>query len=70
MAVIKGIAANNDGNCKVSFTAPSARRQAAAISAAMRQAGVGPRDISFVEAHGTGTALGDPIELKVRATPI
>jgi acyl transferase domain-containing protein len=62
-AVIKGAALNNDGNVKVSFTAPSVRGQAEVISMAQALAGIDPATISYIEAHGTGTALGDPIEI-------
>ncbi|WP_044362956.1 type I polyketide synthase [Streptomyces natalensis] len=63
IAVIKGSAVNNDGNAKVSFTAPSAGGQADVVRAALEAAGVDPADIGYVEAHGSGTALGDPIEV-------
>jgi acyl transferase domain-containing protein len=62
-AVIKGAALNNDGNAKVSFTAPSVDGHAQVISMAQMLGGIDPATISYIEAHGTGTALGDPIEL-------
>ncbi len=62
-AVIKGAAINNDGGAKASFTAPSVDGQAAVIAAALDDAGVDARSISYVEAHGTATPLGDPVEL-------
>ncbi|HXO20693.1 MAG TPA: amino acid adenylation domain-containing protein, partial [Thermoanaerobaculia bacterium] len=62
-AVIRGTASNNDGGRKVGFTAPSALGQAAAVRAALEQAGVEPKTVRYVEAHGTGTELGDPIEI-------
>ncbi|MGC4059422.1 MAG: type I polyketide synthase [Aquabacterium sp.] len=62
-AVIRGVAINNDGAVKASFTAPSVDGQAAVVRAALAQAGVNARDISYVEAHGTATPLGDPVEL-------
>ncbi|GAA3438045.1 hypothetical protein GCM10018954_076610 [Kutzneria kofuensis] len=67
-ATIVGSAVNNDGDRKVGFTAPSAEGQSACIAAAIRQAGVDPRTISYIEAHATGTRLGDPIELTAMAT--
>ncbi|MCX4673505.1 type I polyketide synthase [Streptomyces sp. NBC_01381] len=63
IAVIKGSAVNNDGEAKVSFTAPSADRQADVVRAALEAADVDPADVGYVEAHGSGTALGDPIEV-------
>ncbi|NBE97995.1 MULTISPECIES: SDR family NAD(P)-dependent oxidoreductase [unclassified Nonomuraea] len=62
-AVIAGIAVNNDGAVKSSFSAPSVAGQAAVISEAMSLAGFGPRDMSYVEMHATGTLLGDPSEI-------
>ena len=62
-AVIKGAALNNDGNSKVSFTAPSVDGHAQVIALAQALGGIDPETISYIEAHGTGTALGDPIEI-------
>ena len=61
--VIKGYALNNDGNKKVSFTAPSSIQQKKCIQNTYKQAKINARDVSYIEAHGTGTQLGDPIEL-------
>ena len=63
-AVIRGVAVNNDGGGKASFTAPSVDGQAAVIAAALDDAGVSARSIDYVEAHGTATPLGDPVELE------
>ena len=63
-AVIRGIATNNDGGGKASFTAPSIEGQSAVIVAAHEDAGVDARSISYVEAHGTATPLGDPVEVE------
>ncbi|MER5950457.1 SDR family NAD(P)-dependent oxidoreductase [Streptomyces sp. NPDC001904] len=63
-AVIKGSGVNNDGAVKVGFTAPSVSGQAAAVTAALTDAGLVPADIDYIETHGTGTALGDPIEVQ------
>jgi acyl transferase domain-containing protein len=63
-AVIRGVAVNNDGGHKASFTAPSAEGQAAVVAMALDDAGVDARSISYVEAHGTATPLGDPIEIE------
>ncbi|MFQ6026843.1 MAG: type I polyketide synthase, partial [Dehalococcoidia bacterium] len=62
-AVIKGMALNNDGSSKVSYTAPSVDGQAEVIALAQAIAGVEPDSITFVEGHGTATPLGDPIEV-------
>jgi amino acid adenylation domain-containing protein len=63
IAVIRGVAVNNDGADKASFTAPSVAGQAAVIAAALQDACVGAESVQYVEAHGTATPLGDPIEV-------
>jgi amino acid adenylation domain-containing protein len=63
-AVIRGVAVNNDGGTKASFTAPSSAGQAAVITMALDNAGVEASSISYVETHGTATPLGDPIEIE------
>lgn len=62
LAVIKGVGVNNDGNCKIGFTAPSEQGQVNCISQALAEANVFPSSVGYIEAHGTGTKLGDPIE--------
>ncbi|HXU45857.1 MAG TPA: beta-ketoacyl synthase N-terminal-like domain-containing protein [Thermoanaerobaculia bacterium] len=62
-AVIRGSAINNDGARKIGYTAPSVAGQADAISQALANARLSPRDVSYVEAHGTATPVGDPIEI-------
>jgi acyl transferase domain-containing protein/acyl carrier protein len=62
-AVIRGMAVNNDGAVKYSYTAPSVEGQAEVIAEAISLAGVDPETITYVETHGTGTRLGDPIEV-------
>jgi len=62
--VIRGVAVNNDGGTKASFTAPSSAGQAAVITMALENAGVEASSISYVETHGTATPLGDPIEIE------
>ncbi|VFM95800.1 MAG: Methyltransferase domain-containing protein [Candidatus Kentron sp. G] len=62
-AVIKGSAVNNDGSMKVGYTAPGVEGQTRVIQAALADAGVDPRTVSYLEAHGTGTMLGDPVEV-------
>jgi amino acid adenylation domain-containing protein len=63
-AVVRGVAVNNDGGAKASFTAPSVDGQAAVIAAALADADVDARDIGYVETHGTATPLGDPVEVE------
>jgi len=63
IAVIKGIAVNNDGSQKIGFAAPSVQGQAEVVAMAHATAEVEPETISYVEAHGTATPLGDPIEI-------
>jgi phthiocerol/phenolphthiocerol synthesis type-I polyketide synthase E len=62
-AVILGSAINNDGSCKVGYTAPSPEGQCRVIKEALAMAETDPATIDYVEAHGTGTELGDPIEI-------
>jgi acyl transferase domain-containing protein/acyl carrier protein len=62
-AIIRGSAMNNDGNQRVSYTAPGLNGQASVIASALSYAGVHPETISYIEANGTGTRLGDAIEL-------
>jgi acyl transferase domain-containing protein len=62
-AVIRGYATNNDGNAKVSYTAPSIDGQADVVSMALAMADVDARTMGYVEAHGTATPIGDPIEI-------
>ncbi len=62
-AVINGWALNNDGNKKVSFTAPSIDGQAEAILMAQDFNNTSAENISYIEAHGTATNLGDAIEV-------
>lgn len=64
LAVIRGVAVNNDGSQKVGYTAPSVDGQAEVIVMAQEIAGVEPDTIGYVEAHGTATPMGDPIEIR------
>lgn len=64
IAVVKGYASNNDGNRKMSYTAPSEAGQTECIVNAWEMAGVTPDQINYIECHGTGTNLGDPVEVK------
>ncbi|MFC6084955.1 type I polyketide synthase [Sphaerisporangium aureirubrum] len=63
LALIRGSAVNNDGTMRFGFAAPSMAGQAAAVSAALENAGVRADQIGYVEAHGAATELGDPIEV-------
>ncbi|MCD6047111.1 MAG: amino acid adenylation protein [Gammaproteobacteria bacterium] len=63
-AVIKGYGINNDGQDKVSFSAPSIIGQKKCITKAIKKAKVNPEHIVYIEAHGTGTKMGDAIELR------
>ncbi|MER8530031.1 alpha/beta fold hydrolase [Mesorhizobium sp. M1272] len=66
-AVVKGCAINNDGRAKSSFSAPSARGQAAVVRQALASAALGAEDVEYIETHGTGTKVGDPIEVRALA---
>ena len=63
-AVVDGWALNNDGNKKVSYTAPSLQGQEDVILMAQSFAGIKADEIGYIEAHGTATNLGDPIEIR------
>lgn len=64
IGVIKGYASNNDGNRKISYTAPSVFGQKECIVNAQEMAGITSDVIDYVECHGTGTKLGDPVEVQ------
>jgi acyl transferase domain-containing protein/acyl-CoA synthetase (AMP-forming)/AMP-acid ligase II/acyl carrier protein len=61
-AVIRGSAINHGGRTN-GYTVPSPAAQRALIRAALCDAGLDARAVSYIEAHGTGTELGDPIEI-------
>src|SRR5690242_16078224 len=61
LAVIRGIAANQDGRT-VNIATPSETAQASVYQAALAEAAVDAGSVGLVEAHGTGTPVGDPIE--------
>ena len=65
-AQILGTAVTQDGHTD-GITVPSEDAQRAAITTALRRAGVGPLDVGYVEAHGTGTPVGDPVETRALA---
>ena len=60
--VIKGSAINHGGKTN-GYTVPNPAAQAEVIAAALAEARIDARTVSYIEAHGTGTALGDPIEI-------
>jgi acyl transferase domain-containing protein/acyl carrier protein/SAM-dependent methyltransferase len=60
--VIKGTSVNHGGKTN-GYTVPNPNAQAEVIAAALKNARVNARTISYIEAHGTGTSLGDPIEI-------
>lgn len=62
-ASIMGVAINNDGADKASFSAPSVEGQKHVIMAAQQNAGIQPNELGYLEAHGTATPIGDPIEV-------
>lgn len=62
-ASVMGVAINNDGADKASFSAPSVEGQKHVIMAAQQNAGIQPHELGYIEAHGTATPIGDPIEV-------
>ena len=62
LAVVRGSAANHDGQART-VTTPSGPAQRAMLKNALEDAGIEPHQVDFVETHGTGTPLGDPIEV-------
>ncbi|SNR31532.1 hybrid non-ribosomal peptide synthetase/type I polyketide synthase, partial [Flavobacterium sp. ov086] len=62
IGVIKGSAVNQDGRSN-GLTAPNGLAQQEVIHAALKSAGLQPKDVDYIESHGTGTSLGDPIEI-------
>lgn len=63
LAVIRGIAMNNDGGGAGPLT-PQAEGQSAAIAQAWQAAGMDPGTVGLLEAHATATAAGDRIEIE------
>ncbi|KUI22184.1 polyketide synthase [Mycobacterium sp. GA-1285] len=68
-AQILGTAVSQDGRTD-GITVPRAEAQSAAITSALRRAGVRPSDVGYVEAHGTGTPVGDPVEMRALAAAL
>jgi acyl transferase domain-containing protein/7-keto-8-aminopelargonate synthetase-like enzyme/NAD(P)-dependent dehydrogenase (short-subunit alcohol dehydrogenase family) len=67
VAVIEGVALNNDGRGDGPM-APVLEGQVEVIRAAWADAKLDPASVSFVEAHGTGTQVGDATEAQGLAT--
>jgi len=63
LGVIRAVGLSNDGR-QNGFLAPSASGQARAMTAALDQSRLEPRDVSFVDCHATGTARGDATEIE------
>lgn len=61
LAVIRGVASNQDGHT-VNIATPSRDAQESVYRAALGIAGVDATTVGMVEAHGTGTPVGDPLE--------
>src|ERR1700760_1364359 len=68
-AQILGTAVSQDGHTD-GITVPSAQAQEAAITTALRRAGIQPNEVGYVEAHGTGTPVGDPVEVRALANAL
>ncbi|MBL6449565.1 SDR family NAD(P)-dependent oxidoreductase [Fulvivirga sp. 29W222] len=62
-AIIKGSAINH-GGLGGGLTVPNPQKQSELYTAAWKNAGISPQELSYIEAHGTGTSLGDPIEIQ------
>lgn len=60
-AELAGFAANDDAH-HVTAPEPEGRGLAAAITAALHDAGVAPQEVDYVNAHGTSTLLNDKAE--------
>ncbi|MFF2352763.1 sulfolipid-1 biosynthesis phthioceranic/hydroxyphthioceranic acid synthase [Kitasatospora sp. NPDC058115] len=66
LAIIKGVASNQDGRTET-VTMPSESAQVAVHRAALADAGVAAESVGLIQAHGTGTPVGDPIEFRALA---
>ncbi|MEV5976427.1 amino acid adenylation domain-containing protein [Streptomyces sp. NPDC052114] len=63
LAVLKGIAVNNDGRTAGPAT-PNIQAQKDVMTTALAHSGVTPEDVGWVEANGSGTTVTDLLELK------
>jgi 3-oxoacyl-[acyl-carrier-protein] synthase II len=60
---VAGYGASNDAH-HLTDPDPTARPQAAAVAAAIRDAGIAPDEVDHVNAHGGASKPGDPAEVK------
>ena len=60
VGAVSGAAVNQDGRSS-SLTAPNGPAQAEVLLAALRDAGLGPPQMTAISGHLTATPLGDPI---------
>ena len=67
LAELAGYGASSDAH-HVTQPGPEGAGAAFAMSQAMKEAGVGPKDISYINAHGTGTPLNDKFETMAMKT--
>ncbi|MBX7104935.1 MAG: beta-ketoacyl-[acyl-carrier-protein] synthase family protein [Gemmataceae bacterium] len=61
LAEVAGFGATSDAHHLV-IPSPDPSSAAAAIRAAIRDAGISPDEINYINAHGTGTPVGDAVE--------
>jgi acyl transferase domain-containing protein/acyl carrier protein len=66
LAVIRGIAVNQDGRTN-GISAPNGLSQQRVIRRALQNALLEPSRVTFIETHGTGTVVGDTIEVEALA---
>jgi acyl transferase domain-containing protein/acyl carrier protein len=66
LAVIRGIAVNQDGRTN-GISAPNGLSQQRVIRRALQNALLEPSRVTFIETHGTGTLVGDTIEVEALA---
>jgi len=63
LAVLRGLAVNNDGRTAGPAT-PNLEEQKAVMTTALQRSGHTPRDVGWVETNGSGTTVTDLLELK------
>lgn len=63
MAVVRGVAVNQDGRTN-GIAAPNGYSQQRVIRQALDNALLDAGSVTFIETHGTGTLVGDPIEVE------